>query len=105
MTGVNREMKHRAFLSRELQRRSRDMTLRLVAAVSTQGRPKYINERLRFTFTPNCKCEFVPRDQTQNEWFHASFIHENCSGQFLSPGCLFSILRNSKIESDASRLS
>ena len=44
------------------------------------------------------KRAFVPRDQFftliavycllllhKNEWFHASFIHENCSGQFLTP--------------------
>ena len=55
-----------------------------------------IIERLRFTFTPNCKREFVQRDQVSSltvvyclllpltiKWFHASFIYKNCSGQFL----------------------
>ena len=50
-------------------------------------------ERLRFTDTPNRKREFVPRDEVfplivvhcllllhRNKWFHASFIHKNCSG-------------------------
>ena len=54
-------------------------------------------ERFKVTFTLNGKCAFVPRDQIftliavycllllhKNESFHASFIHENCSGQFLS---------------------
>ena len=54
-------------------------------------------ERLRFTFTPNGKRKFVPRDQVSSltvayclllplkiKWFHASFIYKNCSGQFLS---------------------
>ena len=54
-------------------------------------------ERLRYTFTPNGKREFVPRDQVsplivlyclllllKNKSFHVSFSHENCSGEFLS---------------------
>ena len=58
--------------------------------------------RLRFTFTPNGKREFVPRDQVffvlvvyclllllKNKYFHASFIHKNCSGQFLFSYFLF----------------
>ena len=53
-------------------------------------------------FTPNGKREFVPRDQVfllivvnclllqlKNKWFHASFIHKNCSGLFLSAYFLF----------------
>ena len=59
-------------------------------------------EGLRFTFTPNGKRESVPRDQLfpltvvnclllqlKNKKFHASFIHTNCSGQFLSAYFLF----------------
>ena len=59
-------------------------------------------ERLRFTFTLNGKREFVPRDQVfplivvnclllqlKNRQFHASFIHKNCSGEFLSAYFLF----------------
>ena len=59
-------------------------------------------ERLRFTFTLNVKREFVPRDQVfplivvnclllqlKNKQFHASFIHKNCSGEFLSAYFLF----------------
>ena len=59
-------------------------------------------EKLRFTFTPNGKREFVPRDQVfslivvyylllllKNKWFPASFILKNCSGQFLSAYFLF----------------
>ena len=59
-------------------------------------------ERLRDTFTPNSKREFVPRDQDfsfivvyclllllKNKQFHASFIHKNCSEQFLSAYFLF----------------
>ena len=59
-------------------------------------------ERLRFTFTPNGKREFVPRDEVfplivvycfllvhRNKWFHASFIHKNRSGLFLSSYFLF----------------
>ena len=58
--------------------------------------------RLRFTFTPNGKREFVPRDQVfflivvyclllllKNKYFHANFIHKNCSGQFLFSYFLF----------------
>ena len=54
-------------------------------------------EKLRFTFTPNGKREFVARDHVfplifvyyllrlhKNKQFHASFIHKNCSRQFLS---------------------
>ena len=72
-------------------------------------------ERLRFTFTPNGKREFVPRDQVfplidvycflllhKNKWFHASFIHENLFWTVFI--CLFSILRNSQLESDVCRL-
>ena len=58
---------------------------------------------LRFTFTPNGKHEFVPRDQVfplivvnclllqlKNKQFHTSFINKNyCSGQFLSAYFLF----------------
>ena len=52
---------------------------------------------MRSTFTPKGKRKFVPRDEVfplivvhcflllhRNKWFHASFIHKNCSGQFLS---------------------
>ena len=52
-------------------------------------------QRLRFTFTPNGKREFVLRDQVfplivvnclllqlKNKYFHASFIHKNCCGLF-----------------------
>ena len=59
-------------------------------------------ERLRFTFPPNGKREFVPRDQVfplivvycfsllhRNKWFHASFIHKKCCGQFVSAYFLF----------------
>ena len=59
-------------------------------------------ERLRFTFTPNGKREFVPREQVfplivvnylllqlKNKYFQASFIHENCSGKLLSATFLF----------------
>ena len=59
-------------------------------------------ERLRFTFTPNGKREFVPRDQVfslffvycllllhKNKWFYASFIQRNRSGLFLSAYFLF----------------
>ena len=65
------------------------------------GKSKIV-ERLRFTFTPNGKREFVPRDEVfplivvycflllhRNKWFHASFIHKNCSGLFLSSCFLF----------------
>ena len=58
--------------------------------------------QLKFTFTPNGKREFVPRDQVffvlvvyclllllKNKYFHASFIHKNCSGQFLFSYFLF----------------
>ena len=63
---------------------------------------RYIIERLRFTFPPNGRREFVPRDQVfplivvyfflllhRNKWFHASFIHKNSSAQFLSAYFLF----------------
>ena len=66
MTGVNRDMKHRAFFpanGKEGHVTLLSTRLRLPAAVSTQGGHKYIKERLRFRFTPNGKCEFVPRDQ------------------------------------------
>ena len=56
-----------------------------------------IIERLRYKFTPNGKRESVPRDQVsplivlyclllllKNKTFHASFIHKNCSREFLS---------------------
>ena len=65
-------------------------------------RQVFIVERLRFTFTLNGKREFVPRDQVfplivvnclllqlTNKQFHASFIHKNCSGEFLSAYFLF----------------
>ena len=61
-----------------------------------------IIERLRFTFMPNGKHEFEPCDQVfplfvvnclllqlKNKQFHASYIHKNCSGQFLSTYFLF----------------
>ena len=54
---------------------------------------------------PNGKSKFVPRDLIvafrlllrllNNKLFHTSFVHKNCPGQFL-----FSILRNSRLESD-----
>ena len=57
-----------------------------------------IIERLRFTFTPNGRREFVTRDQAfplfsvysllllhKNKKFYASFNHRNRSGLFLSP--------------------
>ena len=66
------------------------------------GEAKAKIERLRFTFTLNGKREFVPRDQVfplivvnclllqlKNKQFHASFIHKNCSGEFLSAYFLF----------------
>ena len=53
-------------------------------------------------FTPNGKREFVPSDQVflllvvyclllllKNKFFHARFIHKNCSGQFLFSYFLF----------------
>ena len=56
-----------------------------------------IIERLRYTITPNGKGDFVPRDQVspliviycllyllKNKSFHVSFIHKNCSREFLS---------------------
>ena len=59
-------------------------------------------ERVKFTCTPNGKPEFVPRDQVfplvvvyclllllKIKFFHASFIHKNCSGQLLSTYFLF----------------
>ena len=62
----------------------------------------YTIERLRFTFMPNGKREFVPRDQVfplifvccllllqKNKYFHASFIHENYSELLLSAYFLF----------------
>ena len=61
-----------------------------------------ISQRLRSTFMPNGKREFVPRDQVfplivvycllllhKNKLFHASFIHKNCSVPFLSAYFLF----------------
>ena len=58
--------------------------------------------RLRFTFTPNRKREFVPRDQVfslffvyclllihKNKQFYASFIHKNRSRQFFPAYFLF----------------
>ena len=68
---------------------------------ATEWKP-YSLGRLRFTFTPNGKREFVPHDQVfflivvyclllllKNKYFHASFIHKNCSGQFLFSYFLF----------------
>ena len=54
-------------------------------------------ERLRFTFTPNGRREFVPRDQVlplfiaskQKQVVYASFNHRNRSGLFLSVYFLF----------------
>ena len=59
-------------------------------------------ERSRFPFTRNGKREFAPCDQVfplivdkclllqlKNKYFHASFIHKNCSEQFLSAYFLF----------------
>ena len=53
--------------------------------------------RFRVTFTPEGNEKFVPRDQVslsivvycllllhKNKWLIISFIHKNCSGQFLS---------------------
>ena len=53
--------------------------------------------RFRVTFTPEGNGKFVPRDQVslsivvycllllhKNKWLIISFIHKNCSGQFLS---------------------
>ena len=62
-------------------------------------------EGLRFTFTPNGKREFVPRDQVfnliviyclelKNKYFHSRFIHKNCFGQFLSSYFLFREIPN-----------
>jgi len=59
-------MKHRAFFpanGKEGHVTLLSPRLRLPAAVPTKGEQKYIKERLRFTFTPNGICEFVPRDQ------------------------------------------
>ena len=56
---------------------------------------KLLLERFRVTFTPNGKREFVPRDQVFPLIivvycsFHLSFIHKNCSGQFLSGYVLY----------------
>ena len=67
-------------------------------------------ERLRFTFTPNRKREFVPRDQVsplffvycslllhKNKKFYASFIHKNRFGLFLSAYFLFWEILNSRL--------
>ena len=72
-------------------------------------------ERLICTFTPNGRREFVPRDKVfslfsvysflllhKNKYFYANFNHRNRSGLFCI--CLFSILRNSHLESDVCRL-
>ena len=77
-----------------------DLTTKILSA--TQRCNFGTIERLRFTFTPNGKREFVPRDQVfflivvyclllllKNKYFHASFIHKNCSGQFLFSYFLF----------------
>ena len=61
-----------------------------------------IIERLRFTFTPNGRREFVTRDQAfpllsvysllllhKNKKFCVSLNHRNRSGLFLSPYFLF----------------
>ena len=61
-----------------------------------------ILERLIFTFTPNGRREFVPRDQVfalfslssslllhKNMSFYAIFHHRNLSGLFLSVYFLF----------------
>ena len=71
-------------------------------SVFKNGHWRAILGRLRFTFTSNGKREFVPRDQVfflivvyclllllKNKYFHASFIHKNCSGQFLFSYFLF----------------
>ena len=65
----------------------------------------------RFMFTPNGRHEFVPRDQVfrlflvysllpldKNKQFYASFDHRNHSGLYIYI-CLFSIVRNSQLES------
>ena len=72
-------------------------------------------ERLRLTFTPSDKREFVPRDQLfpsffvysllllqKNRQFYASFNYRNRSGLVFI--CLFSFLGNSQLESDVSLL-
>ena len=77
-------------------------TMKQSARKSSQERIIERLERLRFTFTPNGKREFVPRDEVfplivvycfllvhRNKWFHASFIHKNRSGLFLSSYFLF----------------
>ena len=80
---------------------------RAVSPVNKNGQQRVTGvkksvDRLRFTFTPNGKREFVPRDQVlplivvncllpqlKSKQLHASFIHKNCSGQFLSDYFLF----------------
>ena len=92
------------------------------AGYSRRG-PFHIMERLRFPFTPNGRREFVPRDQVfpifsvnsllllhkkissfmlvltigvVRDWFYVFF--------FYGFSCLFSILRNSQLESGVCRL-
>ena len=92
------------------------------AGYSRRG-PFHIMERLRFPFTPNGRREFVPRDQVSpifsvnsllllqkkissfmpvltigvvRDWFYVFF--------FYGFSCLFSILRNSQLESGVCRL-
>ena len=71
-------------------------------------------ERLRFTFTPNGKREFVPRGQIfplivvnclllqpKNKFSRRFYTKELFWTVFI---CLFPILRNSQLESDVCRL-
>ena len=80
---------------------TRSLVLSVALANCSRGN-REIKERLRFTFTPNGKREFVPRDQVspltvgyflllplKSKSFHASFIRKNCSIQFLSACFLF----------------
>ena len=72
------------------------------ADLQSRSHNDHILERLRFTFTPNGRREFVTRDQAfplfsvysllllhKNKKFYASFNHRNRSGLFLSPYFLF----------------
>ena len=75
-------------------------------------------ERLRFTFTPNGKREFVPRDKVFPLFSVNSLLllHKKISSfmpvliigivrdWFYGFICLFSILRNSQLESGVCRL-
>ena len=92
-----------------------DSSLRPHLNILILGLNFHLVGRLRFTFTPNGKREFVPRDQVfflivvyclllllKNKYFHASFIHKNCSGQFLFSYFLFWEILN--FESDVSGL-